>query len=190
MRAFISYHHEDIESAVALASHLDSAGIATWVASRDIVPGQDWDTAIATAIHQATAVVLVFSRLADGSRNIKRELMLADKNDKPIYMVRLDRVEPRNLAYLTASSQWVDWGSAPDPAGLGSLVAALGGTPTARMLDAHATLASVPRAPYPGTTSTPRQLNSGRREQADSLTMDGASRLSRLWHLARSRLSE
>lgn len=128
MHVFISYHHDDVSSAITVAEYLEATGLKVWVASRDIIPGQPWDAAIMSAIRDATAVVLIFSRRADQSRNIKRELMLADKGQKPLYMIRLEPMEPRELEYLLATSQWVDWTRQGDLSGLGKLATALGGS--------------------------------------------------------------
>ncbi len=106
---FISYHSSKIELVAHLSKYLEKNGVKTWYAPRDIRAGQQWDEAINDAIKDCKALVLLFCAQADSSRQVKRELSLADKYKKPVFWLRIERVEPNNLSYFLTSTQWLDW---------------------------------------------------------------------------------
>lgn len=81
----------------------------SWYANQNIRSGEDWDYAINLAIQDCDALVLMFCSEADSSRQVKRELALADKYRKPVYWLRVERVEPNKLSYFLTSTQWLDW---------------------------------------------------------------------------------
>lgn len=124
MTVFLSYHNSKQDVVEHLSAYLLRAGIPSWFAPRDIAPGATWDTAIADAIRQSRALVLLFCKQADASQHVKRELHLADRHGIPVYWVRLERVEPERLGYFLSSTQWIDWLDNRD-ATLESLVADL-----------------------------------------------------------------
>ena len=51
----------------------------------------------------------MFCAQADSSRQVKRELALADKYKKSVFWLRVEKVEPNNLSYFLTSTQWLDW---------------------------------------------------------------------------------
>ncbi len=108
-KIFLSYHSSKLELVAHLSKILEKNGIPTWYAAKDIKAGENWDTAIHTAIKSCRAVVLLFCAQADASIQVKRELSLADKYKKPVFWVRVERVEPNNLSYFLTATQWFDW---------------------------------------------------------------------------------
>ena len=108
-KIFLSYHSSKVELTRHLSKILEKHGISTWYAEKDIRAGQNWDEAIHQAIQFCQAVVLLFCSKADASIQVKRELSLADKYKKPVFWVRVERVEPNNLSYFLTSTQWFDW---------------------------------------------------------------------------------
>lgn len=109
MKIFLSYHSSKVELASHLSKYLERNGLEAWYAERDIHSGEQWDEAIHVAIKECKAVVLLFCAQADSSRQVKRELSLADKYTKPVFWLRVERVEPNNLSYFLTSTQWLDW---------------------------------------------------------------------------------
>lgn len=108
-KIFISYHSSKFELVAHLSKYLERNGVATWFAPRNIRAGEQWDKAINDAIKDCKALVLLFCAQADSSRQVKRELSLADKYKKPVFWLRIERVEPNNLSYFLTSTQWLDW---------------------------------------------------------------------------------
>ncbi|MFT3663009.1 MAG: toll/interleukin-1 receptor domain-containing protein [Gordonia sp. (in: high G+C Gram-positive bacteria)] len=134
MTVFISYRSSRKAEAEQLSEHLESAGIPTFVAHRDIRPGQDWPTTITSAIDNAAAVIVLFCQDSDRSRHVKREIGMADSRRLPCFPVRLESVEPKGLEYFLNTAQWFDW-TDRNTADLDLLVTELqkvtGGTPSA-----------------------------------------------------------
>ena len=99
--AFISYSHVDKRLADASCAVLEAAGIRCWIAPRDIGPGQEWAEAIITAIDRCSVMVLIFSRDANESSQIRREIERAVHNSVPIVPVRIEDAEPTgSLTYF------------------------------------------------------------------------------------------
>ncbi len=108
-KIFISYHSSKVELASHVAKYMEKHGIKVWYADKSIRSGEQWDEAIHNAIKDCQAVVLLFCASADASIQVKRELSLADKYKKPVFWLRVERVEPNNLSYFLTSTQWLDW---------------------------------------------------------------------------------
>ena len=109
MTVFVSFAFSRRDTAEHLAYYLDRHGLKTWIASRDLRPGDIWDERIADTITNASAVVLLFCAAADQSRQVKREIALADKANIPVYPVRVEQIEPEKLGYFLTATQWIDW---------------------------------------------------------------------------------
>ena len=60
-RPFISYAREDRELALRLCNDLRAAGAQPWLDINELLPGQEWQTAIAAAIKEATHIIAVLS---------------------------------------------------------------------------------------------------------------------------------
>lgn len=127
MTVFVSHHHSDHEVALHVARYLSLRNVNCWIAPENVRPGHDWDEEIPRAINDASALLLLFSQKADTSRHVKRELMLADRARIPIFLLRLEKIEPEKLGYLLITHQWIDWMDQRD-ATLESLVRALQGS--------------------------------------------------------------
>lgn len=106
---FLSHHSSKSELVTHLSRYLERNGLNTWYAPRNIHSGEVWDEAILNAIKKCKAVILLFCAQADSSRQVKRELALADKYKKSVFWLRVEKVEPNNLSYFLTSTQWLDW---------------------------------------------------------------------------------
>jgi TIR domain len=107
--AFISYAHADKPIADAACAALEAANIRCWIAPRDIDPGRDYGEALVEAIEGGKVFVLIFSRNANASPQIKREVERAVSKGLPIIPVRIEDVAPnRNLEYFISSPHWLD----------------------------------------------------------------------------------
>jgi hypothetical protein len=127
---FISYCSEDSGWADRVCEALERGGVICWIAPRNIPPGEPWPAAIAEAIRGSSGLVLLLSTHTERSRQICREVELADRAGLPILTFRLEEVAPpRALEYFLTNLQWIDGFGARFDAGLLSLAAALGGKP-------------------------------------------------------------
>lgn len=106
---FISHHSSTVDTALEVETALAARGVKCWIAPRDVEPGEPFDNAVRAAIERSAAVLLLFCEKSDQSKHVKRELILGDSAGRPIIPLRLESVQPRELAYHLADSQWIDW---------------------------------------------------------------------------------
>lgn len=111
---FISYCSADKPTGDAVCAALEGRGIRCWMAPRDILPGRDWGEAIVDGIEGAKVFVLVFSRKADASQQVKREVERAVNRGLVIIPMRIEDVLPgRQLEYFLGTPHWLDALTAP-----------------------------------------------------------------------------
>jgi len=106
---FVSHSVKDKAVAEKIVARLEAESIRCWVAPRDVVPGADWGESIIDAIGSSRIMILIFSRSANLSPQIKREVERAV--DKEVYMIpfRVEDIEPtKALEYFISTSQWMD----------------------------------------------------------------------------------
>jgi tetratricopeptide (TPR) repeat protein len=107
--AFISYATADRKQALSVCSALEKRGTRCWISCRDVAPGENYQEAIVRAIRGAGAVVLIFSKAANTSDEIKKELSLASRYRVPVFALRTDDVESSDaFAYELSTRQWID----------------------------------------------------------------------------------
>jgi hypothetical protein len=108
-RIFISHSSKDQKLALSVCRALESRGIGCWISSRDIGPGENYQSAIVDAIASAGAMILVFSENANNSNEIKKEVALAGQNQVLIIPVRSEDVIPSGaFRYELVTRQWID----------------------------------------------------------------------------------
>ena len=74
-----------------------------------MVPGADWGESIIDAIESSRIMVLIFSRNANGSSQIKREVERAVDTKTFTISFRVEEIEPtRSLEYFISTSAWMD----------------------------------------------------------------------------------
>ena len=106
---FISYSQGDELVAERVRGFLEANGLSCWIASQDIPEGQDFGAAIAAAIRSCRVVVLVFSSRANTSKQIGRELKLADDASRIVVPLRIEDVPASgNFAYFLGAAQWIE----------------------------------------------------------------------------------
>jgi formylglycine-generating enzyme required for sulfatase activity len=106
---FISYASEDAAVADHIRSGLEEAGVACWIAPRDIEPGTSFPAAITAAIQSCSAQVLLLTAQANASRHVLSEVELAFNAGKPILAVLIGKVTPSpDLKYFISTSHWFD----------------------------------------------------------------------------------
>lgn len=142
---FISYAQPDRAVANTVCARLEAAGISCWISPRDVHGVDSRDEAIA----DAAAMVVVFSRAANVSRQVRDDVAGAVDSGATIVPFRIDDAEPTGaLQARLASAEWVDGVPPPYEAHLGLLVETLAqrvpvGTPAPIIISA----APVPAAP-------------------------------------------
>jgi hypothetical protein len=106
---FITYSSKDETVARTICTALENRGLACWISSRNVKPGQNFQEQIVKAIRAAKIMVLVFTANANNSNEIKKELALASQNNLVVIPVRIQDVPPNEaFAYEFATRQWID----------------------------------------------------------------------------------
>ena len=86
-RVFISYSSLDKAVASTICRAIEGRGHPCWIASRDVHPGDNFQESIVQAIRECRVMVLVFSKNANGSREIQKELALAGQFERLVIPV-------------------------------------------------------------------------------------------------------
>ena len=106
---FVSHSVKDKAVADAIVARLEADSVTCWIAPRDVVPGADWGESIIDAIESSRIMILIFSRNADASPQIKREVERAVNKGVYIIPFRVDDIQPtKSLEYFISTSQWMD----------------------------------------------------------------------------------
>lgn len=106
---FISYSQGDKAAAEEVCRVLESNGVTCWIAPRNIPPGATWANSIVQAIESCRAMILICSGHSNESRQMSRELQLADERKLPILPARLEPVALKGeYSYYLNLTQWLD----------------------------------------------------------------------------------
>ena len=104
-KVFISYGHSDQSVADKLCAYLENAGIACWMAPRDVASG-NYAGEITRALRAADIIVVICSKDSCCSEHVKNEVTLAFNNKKQILPYCLeDNVFDDDLEYFLSSKQ-------------------------------------------------------------------------------------
>jgi hypothetical protein len=108
-QVFISHSSEDRGIAEEICRYLETAGIECWIAPRNIPPGSDWTQGIMHGLQECPIFVLVFTRAANQSKHVRREVGAAFELGHEVIPVRTEEVVPSaELSYFLNSVQWFD----------------------------------------------------------------------------------
>ncbi|MCE2576546.1 toll/interleukin-1 receptor domain-containing protein [Komagataeibacter sp. FNDCR2] len=106
---FISFSSKDDDFARKLVNDIEKRGIRCWISSRDIEPGDDYQSAIVNAMSHAAAMLLLFSSHANSSKEIVKELALASQRSKPVIPARIEDILPTGaFEYQITNAQFID----------------------------------------------------------------------------------
>lgn len=123
---FISYSRADSQFVDGLIGDLQQAGFPVWLDREAISGGAAWRGAISQAIRDCEAFLVVLSPQAVSSRNVTKELALADEHHRAIIPVRYQDCDvPPDVEYQLAGLQWVDYRGRPPMEALEDLLVAL-----------------------------------------------------------------
>ena len=111
---FISYSTKNKNVADAIVSDFEQHGIKCWYAPRDILPGEEWVTAITNALEGSRALVLIFTDESNNSRQVMNEIAVAFNAGITIVPFRLtDEQMSSELEYYLTRVHWLDAVSTP-----------------------------------------------------------------------------
>ena len=111
---FISYSTKNKNVADAIVSDFEQHGIKCWYAPRDILPGEEWVSAIKEGLHAAKILVLIYTKESNDSRQVMNEVALAFNAGMTIIPFRLTDGEMNDeLEYYLTRVHWLDAISKP-----------------------------------------------------------------------------
>ncbi len=123
---FVSYSSVDRERVLPLVDQLEQAGVKTWIDREGIHGGANYAKVISEAIKGASAILLMTSTASLSSRNVRQELALGWRFERPYLPLLLESVPvPDDLAYWLEGSQWIEVLTRPESEWLASLGKAL-----------------------------------------------------------------
>ena len=108
---FISHSTKDKGVANDVCVALEQGGIRCWIAPRNMVPGEEYENQILSAIDATRVLVLISSRNANSSRHVQREVAHAcnSKTPKEVVPFKIEDFEYcPNIRYYLESVQWLD----------------------------------------------------------------------------------
>ncbi|HOD82579.1 MAG: hypothetical protein BWX88_00908 [Planctomycetes bacterium ADurb.Bin126] len=158
---FISYARKDAARIQPILDVLRKRGFHIWMDTEGIEGSDIWRQKIVQAIKACCAVLFFATRRSCGSRNVSKELAIADDERKPILPVFLeDGKISDELRYQLAGRQYVRWNDNPQA--------------TTEIVDVlthrtgHSPVNAFPSLPFVATGPT-----SGRRRRRHVLLMAG-----------------
>lgn len=110
---FISYRRTDGPFVRALVDALETRGVGVWW-DQMIEGGVDWRDAIVEGLEAADMLVIMFSDECNSSKQLKKELAMADMLNKDVVPVLIEDTKPKgHFLYELASRNWIQ--IHPDP---------------------------------------------------------------------------
>jgi hypothetical protein len=103
---FISYSHQETESAVRLATNLESEGYEVWLDRTDIQTGSHWDDEIVKGLNASEIFVVLLSNQSTESQNVKDEIGYAIDHNKHILPILLEECD---VPFRLRRVQYVDF---------------------------------------------------------------------------------
>ncbi len=104
---FISYSHRDMAFVSQLHQELKQRGVSAWFDQTGIEAGDQWREEIVKGIMECNLFLLVLSPDSLGSRNVRKEIDLAESHKKQIVPLRWRKSQlPPSVQYQLAGTQY------------------------------------------------------------------------------------
>ncbi len=90
---FVGYASGDRDRVLPIVAALKQVGIRVWLDQMGITGGANYGPEIVSAIREAGVMLVMCSAAAFSSRNVRQEIALAWKHERPLIPLRLERVD-------------------------------------------------------------------------------------------------
>jgi hypothetical protein len=142
---FLSYASADRALVLPIVRALRQAGIQVWLDKMAIAGGANYGLEIVRGIRGCVALLLAVSPTALQSRNVKQEVQLAWKHNKPyLPLILAPTTFPPDFEYWLEGCQWVELMDRAEEHWLPEVLRALSRLPAARLIQN-----TVPAPPRP-----------------------------------------
>lgn len=106
---FISYSTKNLDVAEAIVKEFEANGISCWYAPRNIMPGEEWVSAITHGLEQCKTLVLIYTDESNESRQVMNEVAVAFNAGKTIVPFRLTESKMSSeFEYYLTRVHWLD----------------------------------------------------------------------------------
>ena len=106
---FISYSSKNKDIADEIVKEFESNNIKCWYAPRDIMPGEEWVTAITGGLESSKVLVLIYTDESNESRQVMNEVAVAFNAGKTIVPFRLTENKMNSeFEYYLTRVHWLD----------------------------------------------------------------------------------
>ena len=123
---FISYASADRDRVMPVVAALQQTGVMVWLDQQGIAGGENYAREITEAIEHAAALVVICSPASLASRNVKQEIALAWKYERPYVPLLLEAVTtPKDVEYWLEAAQWIEVFDHPEAVWLPQVLTAL-----------------------------------------------------------------
>ncbi len=123
---FISYASADRERVLPIVDRLEAAGVRTWIDRDGIHGGANYAQVITEAVKGSAVLLVMCSQASLSSRNVRQELALGWRFEKPYLPLLLESVTlPDEVSYWLEAAQWVEILDHRDKVWIGPVVTAL-----------------------------------------------------------------
>jgi len=104
---FVSYRRSDRELVASVVRRLEARGVGVWY-DAEIEGGADWRETIVEALTNSDMLAIFFSEDCNNSRQLKKELAIADHLGKPVVPILIEDTQPRGAyLYELADRNWI-----------------------------------------------------------------------------------
>lgn len=104
---FLSYRRSDQAIARAVVQELEARNVRVWW-DQMIEGGEDWRDAIVEGLQGSASLVILFSEECNASKQLKKELAIADTLDKLVVPVLIEDTQPKgHYLYELSTRNWV-----------------------------------------------------------------------------------
>lgn len=106
---FISYSRRDYDQVRRIAERLESAGVSVWMDTNEIDGGTNYGLEISRGIQACKVLMLMCSNASMQSRNVKQEIQLAWRYERPYMPLLLELINfPEQIEYWLEGWQWIE----------------------------------------------------------------------------------
>ena len=106
---FISYSSKDATLAHQLCTFIEKNDIKCWIASRDVLAGENYAEQIVNAIDACSVFFIIVTESSSKSKHVGNEISLAFDTGKKIIPFRSEKYEPAgSFKYYFQHIQWID----------------------------------------------------------------------------------
>ena len=113
---FISFSSKQTNEAMHICEFIEKHGFNCFIATRDLIPGEEYAAQLLQNIDESKAVVFILTKDSNTSVQCLREIEYAVRSNTPILVYPLEQVKlERSLEYFLMTHQWItDYGNKED----------------------------------------------------------------------------